>query len=96
MVVTIFKSYGVLGHKKQPVYTYGAGASDIYDVIRVELPDVVGVNQFDEPLLEFDGLTYAFSELLTNRGDKPAIIIPDDGCYTRYRVLREILSQKEC
>lgn len=90
MIVTIYKSYGVLGHEKQPVYTWGAGASEIYDAIRVELPQVVGVNQFDEPLIEIDGLTYALSEILTNRGDKPAIILPGDGPFTHYKVLREI------
>lgn len=95
MIVTIFRSYGVLGHEKQPVYTWGAGGGEIYDKIQVELPQAAGVDQFGEPLLEIDGLTYAFSELLTNYGDKPAIIIPGDSPHSRYKVLREILPEKE-
>lgn len=89
MIVTIFKSYGVLAHEKQPVYTFGARASEIYDKIRVEVP-ACGVNQFGEPLIEIDGLTYSLSELLTNRGEKPAILIPGDSKYSHYKILKEV------
>lgn len=69
----IFKSYGVLAHEKEPVYTFRRSASEIYDTLTVEIPHVAGVNDNDEPLLELDGVTYRLGDVLTNIGEKPAI-----------------------
>ena len=71
----IYKSWGVLAHEKQPVYTFDVPASDIYDKISIEIPDgwsisenTVGQTLVDSP----DGITYLGYEILTNWGDSPA------------------------
>lgn len=74
MKITIYKSYGVLSHEKQPVYSYGSPASEIYDEITVELPGYIGVNDYGEPMVDIDGKRYLLSEVLRNYGDKPALL----------------------
>lgn len=91
MKVEIYKSYGVLAHEKQPVYTWGAPASDIYDQITVELPYCVGANALDEPLLELDGTRYLLGDVLTNWGDSPALAW-FDGQSNRHKMLTVVES----
>ena len=35
----VYKSYGVLAHEYQPVYTVDKPAAEIYDVVNIILPD---------------------------------------------------------
>lgn len=73
MEVKIYKSYGVLAHERQPYYSWGAPASEIYDVIAVDIPGYIGVNDLGEPLVDIGGETYLLHELLSNRGDDPVL-----------------------
>lgn len=77
----VYKSYGVLAHEKQPVYTVGRPASDIYDEVNVDLPSgwEIAPNAYGETLIcSPDGVTYLANEILSNWGDAPALIWCDD------------------
>ena len=57
MKIPIYKSYGVLAHEYQPVYTWACPQSEIYDEIIVEVPNVDGENCYGQPLVNFgDGV----------------------------------------
>lgn len=76
MTMKIYASYGVLAHEKRPVYTVEAPAGDICDELTVELPEgwELAENEAGAPLLTMPtGETYLARELLTNRGDAPAL-----------------------
>lgn len=89
MIISIYKSYGVLAHEKEPVYTYGNPASEIYDVVSVEIPETFSpceaVN--DNILVHVGGYDYLINEVLTNAGDAPALRW-SDGDKTHWRRLR--------
>ena len=84
MVVTIYKSYGVLAHEKQPFYSVSAPASNIYDEIKAEMPWKVWKNASGEPCVTLGGVDYLVREILTNWGDDPALVwYEDDGKHHR-------------
>lgn len=90
--MTIYKSYGVLAHEKQPVYTFDAPASEIYDTVEVEFPDgwSVGENAAGETLVDSPhGITYRGKEILSNWGDAPAFRW-NDGRSDRHIILEVI------
>lgn len=73
--IEIYKSYGVLAHEKQPVYTFDRPASEIYDVISVRIPDgwSTAENAYGETIVESpEGIYYLGEEILGNWGDAPA------------------------
>lgn len=73
--IEIYKSYGVLAHEKQPVYTFERPASEIYDPVEVDLPDgwIIAENTYGETIVESPhGVTYLGREILGNWGDAPA------------------------
>lgn len=74
MKIKLYESWGVLAHEKQPVYTVNCPVSDAYNLVEVELPHVTGANDYGEPLLTLDGSQYLLHEVLTNWGDKPALV----------------------
>lgn len=78
MKIKIYASYGILAHEKEPLYTFGAPAGEIHDELTVEVPHVVGYNDFDEPFLDLYGMTYRLTEVLSNKGDNPALIWCND------------------
>lgn len=85
----IYKSYGVLAHEKQPVYTVDRPASEIYDVVDVVLPEgwetCEGVYG-DKLICSPDGVTYIAGEILTNWGDDPALVWCDNR-QERHRIM---------
>lgn len=85
----IYKSYGVLAHEYQPVYTAYVPASEIYDVVNVTLPDgweeAEGVFG-DTLIVSPDGETYLANKILTNWGDRPALIWYDNR-QVRHKIL---------
>ena len=91
MTIKIYDSYGVLAHEKQPVYTIACPASEIYDVITVELPDeiIVGRNEIGDLLLDLDGCIYLLDEALGAWNGKPALRW-HDGRRNRCRILRVV------
>ena len=90
----IYKSYGVLAHEYEPVYTVGKPASEIYDEVNVTLPDgweeAEGVFG-DILIVSPDGKTYLANNILTNWGDRPALIWCDNR-QNRHKIL---LSEQE-
>lgn len=92
MIISIYKSYGVLAHEKEPVYTYGNPASEIYDVASVEIPEAFKPREAvhiasDTILVHVGGYDYLINEVLTNAGDAPALRW-SDGDKTHWRRLR--------
>jgi hypothetical protein len=75
MIKTVYAAYGVLAHEKRPVFSVHAPASDIYDEVKIVIPDelIVGENNIGEPILNLDGVEYLLSEALSNRGDMPVL-----------------------
>ena len=85
----IYKSYGVLAHEYQPVYTADVPASEIYDVVNVTLPD--GWEEADGAfgdtlLVSPDGETCIGNEIISNLGDRPALIWADNR-QVRHKIL---------
>lgn len=77
MKMKIYKSYGMLSHEKQPYYTAGRPATDIYDVVNVDLPDgwEIANNVYGETMIISPyGDTYLANDILSNWGDSPALI----------------------
>ena len=88
----IYKSYGVLAHEKQPVYTFDRPASEIYDEISALVPDGwrTAENAYGETIVESPhGITYLGNEILTTWGDAPAFRW-HDGRTDRHLVLEVI------
>lgn len=91
--MTIYKSYGVLAHEKQPVYSFDCPASEIYDEISVLVPygwsiseNTVGQTLVDSP----DGITHLGNDILTNWGDAPAFRWYDG--HTDRHIILEVIS----
>ena len=74
MVITIYKSYGVLAHEKQPFYSVNAPASEINEAIKVRLPYDVWATASGELGVTLGGVGYLVREILTNWGDDPALV----------------------
>lgn len=83
MKLNVFKSYGVLAHEKNPVYTGGRPASDIYDVVAVDIPESFPVwqNEAGSYIVTIDGEAYDLNEVLSNRGDRPVLSWYDGRSY---------------
>ena len=83
MTANIYKSYGVLAHEKHPYYSVSAPASDVYDIVKVEITVPTWRNVMDQLGVTLDGQDYLLSDVLTNRGDKPALAwVNDNGHHT--------------
>lgn len=91
MKVNVYASYGVLAHEKQPVYTVGNPESDINEKITVDIPEKFSPceNEIGDILVTIDGGIYTLHEVLTNKGDKPALRWYD-GHFTRLQILEVI------
>lgn len=89
MQISLYKSYGVLGREKEPVYTWGAPASEVYDTISAEMPEIIGTNEMGEPLVDLCGTTYRINDVLSTHYDAHALR-HYDGRSTHYRAVREI------
>lgn len=89
MIINIYKSYGVLAHEKEPFYSYTAPASDIYDVISVEIPETFKPyeTECDNICVTIGKYPRLLNEALTNVGDAPALGWWD-GEKDVYRILR--------
>lgn len=89
MIISIYKSYGVLSHEKEPFYSYTAPASDIYDVISVEIPETFKPyeTECDNICVTIGKYPRLLNEVLTNAGDAPALRW-SDGDKTHWRRLR--------
>ena len=88
----VYKSMCILGHEKQPVYTVERPASEIYDVVNVNLPEgweTAEGAMGDLLICSSAGETYLASEILTNCGDDPALIWCDEH-QVRHRVVLDI------
>lgn len=81
MTTTIYKSYGVLAHEKQPVYSAYAPASDIYDRITVEINIPTFANEAGELGVVLGGRKQWLVDVLTNWGDAPALAWYDEDGY---------------
>ena len=73
MKIKLYKNYGVLMHEKEPLYTYLKPASDVYDRVTVYIPQIIGVNTFDEPLVSLDGMIYPLQDVLVTVDGDPAL-----------------------
>ena len=85
----IYKSYGVLAHEYQPVYTVDRPAAEIYVVVNVTLPEgwEVAEGVFGDTLIiSPDGETYIGNEIISNLGDRPALIWCDNR-QARHKIL---------
>ena len=90
--MTIYKSYGVLAHEKQPVYSFDRPASEIYDEISVIIPEGWSIeeNGHGETIVDSPhGITYLGYEVLASWGDAPAFIW-FDGRTDRHIILEVI------
>ena len=73
MVIKLYKNYGMLAHEKEPVYTYFVPVAAAYDLVTVDIPQVSGMNEYDEPLLTLDGRDYPLYDVLNTVDDAPAL-----------------------
>ena len=88
----IYKSYGVLAHEYQPVYTVDGPAAEIYDVVNVTLPEGWEVDEgaFGGTLIVSPaGDTYIGNDIISNWGDRPALIWYDNRLVMHRIVLSE-------
>lgn len=77
MTTKIFAHYGVLAHEKQPVYSTNGASGALCDELTVEIPFPTWHNYMDELGVTIDGADYLLEQVLTNWGDKPAIVWSD-------------------
>lgn len=75
MTYKLYESYGMLAHEKTPVYSDMLPATDAHNVITVEIPDeyTLSENGAGDTLIDIDGETYLLREVLSNKGDNPAL-----------------------
>ena len=69
MKIKLYKNYGVLAHEKEPLYTYHAPVSEVYDRVTVDIPQVIGMNEYDEPIVSLEGMEYPLQDVLTTTMD---------------------------
>ena len=89
MKVEIYKSYGVLAHEKKPVYTVSSPASDIYDKVLVEIPNISGENMMGDLLVKLETGEFPLNQVLGNYDEDPALIW-FDGFHTRHKILEVV------
>lgn len=73
MKIKLYKNYCVLSHEKEPIYTYHAPVSEVYDRVTVDIPQIIGMNEYDELLVSLDGREYLLQDVLTTMYDDPAL-----------------------
>ena len=81
MKIKLYKNYGVLAHEKELIYTYFMPASEVHDRVIVDIPQVVGMNSYDEPMVSLDGSNYHLQDVLTTVNDAPALRWYDGRAY---------------
>lgn len=81
MKIKLYKNYGVLAHEKEPVYTYLNPASGVYDRVMVDVPNIVGVNDYGEYLVSLGGMVYPLSDVLATVDGEPALRLYDGQFY---------------
>lgn len=81
MKIELYKNYGVLSHEKEPVYTYSTPASEVYDRVTVDIPQVIGVNTYDEPLVSLGSMIYPLKDVLATVDGEPALRLYDGQYY---------------
>lgn len=69
MEIKLYKNYGLLAHEKEPVYTYFIPVSAAHDLVTVDIPQISGVNEYDEPLVSLDGRDYPLYDVLATVDD---------------------------
>lgn len=89
MTTNIYAHYGVLAHEKQPVYSTAGKQGDLCDKLTVEIPFPTWRNYMDEIGVTIDGRDYLLDTVLTNWGDKPAIVW-NDGQGGHHVILQEV------
>ena len=79
-IIPAYKSYGVLAHEKRPFYSVCAPASEIYDKINLAIPAEFEVFETVSgmPAVVINGQKYLVNEILTNYGEKPALVYVGD------------------
>lgn len=77
MKVSMYESYGVLCHEKESVFTLFAPASNVYDFITVDVPNVVGFNLINEPVVDCGGVEYPLESVLKSRNSEPTLCYYD-------------------
>ena len=73
MVIKLYKNYGLLAHEKEPVYTYFVPAATAHDRVTVDIPQISGMNEYDEPLVSLDGRDYPLYDVLYTVDDALAL-----------------------
>ena len=75
MKLNVFKSYGVLAHEKEPMFTVYGPASEFYDIVTVQIPDKYPISENDmgDYLITLDDVTYLLQEVLSNSGIHPVL-----------------------
>lgn len=81
MKIKLYKNYGVLAHEKEAIYTYLKPASDVYDRVTVDVPQIVGVSGYGEHLVLLGGEVYPLTDVLTTVNDAPALRWYDGRAY---------------
>ena len=69
MEIKLYKNYGMLAHDKEPVYTYFIPVAAAYDLVTVDIPQVSGMNEYDEPLVSLGGRDYPLCDVLSTVDD---------------------------
>lgn len=69
MEIKLYKNYGLLAHEKEPVYTYFIPVVAAHDLVTVDIPQISGVNEYDEPLVSLDGRDYPLYDVLATVDD---------------------------
>lgn len=84
MTHKLYASYGVLAREKQPVYTDGLPASDIYDLVTVDLPAGVSIlhHAAGGTLVDIDGQVYYLNDILSTDDQDQPILTWFDGIKT--------------
>lgn len=76
-IMTLYASYGILGHEKHPIYTVDGPCSQIYDEIKVKMPFETSFGQFDDMLIDVNrnNRPYLMREVLkTDKNGKPILV----------------------
>ena len=73
MEIKLYKNYGLLAHEKEPVYTYFIPVAAAHDLVTVDIPQISGMNEYDEPIVSLDGMDYPLYDVLSTVDDAPAL-----------------------
>lgn len=69
MEIKLYKNYGLLAHEKEPVCTYFIPVAAAHDLVTVDIPQVSGTNEYDEPLVSLGGRDYLLYDVLVTVDD---------------------------